>query len=121
MARRSAAACSRNLRSRLRDVIHKFRDEEEYLLLENSSRALGGAIAYGDMANELSKLVATPDEDADRMMAILARIAYPSRGTPDETADINAFAAEIQAAWSLESLTENVTAQTPPESGTKNL
>jgi hypothetical protein len=102
-------------------VIQKFRDEEEYLLLENSSRALGGAIAYGDMANELSKLVATPDEDADRMMAILARIAYPSRGTPDETADINAFAAEIQAAWSLESLTENVTAQTPPESGTKNL
>ena len=48
-----------------------------------------------------------PKEDADRMRAILARIAYPSRGTPDETADINAFAAEIQAAWSLESLTEN--------------
>jgi hypothetical protein len=89
-------------------VIQKFRDEEEFLLLEKSSRALGGAIAYGDMANELSKLVATPDEDADRMREILARIAYPSRGTPDETANINAFAAEIQAAWSLESLTENV-------------
>lgn len=107
-------ACSLNLRARLRDVIQKFRDEEEYLLLDKSSRALGGAIAYGDMADELSKLVAAPDDDADRMRAMLARIAYPSRGTPDETADINAFAAEIQAVWSLESLTENGRALAQP-------
>jgi hypothetical protein len=43
--------------STLEDVIQKFRDEEEYLLLDKSSRALGGAIAYGAMADELSKLI----------------------------------------------------------------
>jgi hypothetical protein len=106
--------CSRNLRERLLDVIQKFRDEEEYLLLEKSSRALGGAIAYGDMANQLSKLVTMPDDDTQRMKALLARIAYPSRGTPDETASIDVFAAEIQAAWSLGSLTENVQEHAPP-------
>ena len=46
--------------STLEDVIQKFRDEEEYLLLGKSSRALGGAIAYGAMADELSKLISLP-------------------------------------------------------------
>ena len=47
--------------STLEDVIQKFRDEEEYLLLDKSSRALGGAIAYGAMADELSKLISLPN------------------------------------------------------------
>ena len=46
---------------KLEDVVQKFRDEEEYLLLERSSRALGGAIAYGAMADELSKLISLPN------------------------------------------------------------
>lgn len=38
------------------------------------------------------------------MKTMLARIAYPARGTADETADISTFAAEIQQRWSLEYL-----------------
>jgi hypothetical protein len=84
-------------------VIQKFRDEEEYLLLNKSSRALGGAIAYGDMAAELSKLIKKPDKVED-MMTILCRIGYPRRGTNDESATIHFFAAEIQARWKLDEL-----------------
>jgi hypothetical protein len=84
-------------------VIQKFRDEEESLLLEKSSRALGGAIAYGDMATALSKLIEKPDK-AEDMMTMLCRIGYPQRGTSDEVATIENFAAEIQAKWSLEDL-----------------
>ena len=47
--------------SKLEDVIQKFRDEEDCLLLDKSSRALGGAIAYGAMADELSKLISLPN------------------------------------------------------------
>lgn len=99
-----AATCSRSLRARLREVIQKFRDEEEFLLLDKSSRALGGAIAYGDMASALSKLIEKPDKVED-MMTMLCRIGYPQRGTSDESATIETFAAEIQARWSLEELT----------------
>jgi hypothetical protein len=95
--------CSRSLRARLREVIQKFRDEEEYLLLDKSSRALGGAIAYGDMATALSKLIEKPDKPED-MMTMLCRIGYPQRGTSDEVATIENFAAEIQAKWSLDEL-----------------
>lgn len=48
-----------------------------------------------------------------RMKAMLARIAYPSRGTSDETADACAFASEIQEAWTLEDLSENTKDQPP--------
>jgi hypothetical protein len=98
-----SAPCSRSLRARLREVIQKFRDEEEYLLLDKSSRALGGAIAYGDMATALAKLIEKPDKVED-MMTMLCRIGYPQRGTSDEVATIETFAAEIQARWSLEEL-----------------
>lgn len=115
-----SATCSRSLRARLREVIQKFRDEEEYLLLDKSSRALGGAIVYGDMATELSKLIEKPDK-AEDMMTMLCRIGYPQRGTSDEVATIEKFAAEIQAKWSLDELIpegweifdENATAQAP--------
>ncbi len=43
----------------------------------------------------------------ERMKSMLARIGYPSRGTPDETADVCAFASEIQEAWTLGDLSEN--------------
>lgn len=56
--------------STLEDVIQKFRDEEEYLLLDKSSRALGGAIAYGAMADELSKLVSLSNAGGDTPGAI---------------------------------------------------
>jgi hypothetical protein len=98
-----SATCSRSLRARLREVIQKFRDEEQFLLLDKSSRALGGAIAYGDMATELSKLIEKPDKPED-MMTMLCRIGYPRRGTSDEVATIENFAAEIQAKWSLDEL-----------------
>lgn len=98
-----STSCSRSLRARLRDVIQKFRDEEELLLLDKSSRALGGAIAYGDMATELSKLIKKPDKVED-MMTMLCRIGYPQRGTGDESATIENFASEIQARWSLNEL-----------------
>ena len=84
-------------------MIQKFRDEEEFLLLDKSSRALGGAIAYGDMASVLSKLIEKPDKVED-MMTMLCRIGYPRRGTSDESATIETFAAEIQARWSLDKL-----------------
>lgn len=57
LGQQSRTNCS--LRAVLRDVIQKFRDEADYLLLDKSSRALGGAIAYGDMASELEKLLST--------------------------------------------------------------
>ena len=95
--------CSRSLRARLRDVIQKFRDEEEYLLSGKSSRALGGAIAYGDMATALSKMLEKPDKVED-MMTMLCRIGYPRRGTGDDVATIENFADEIQAKWSMEEL-----------------
>jgi ribosomal protein L37AE/L43A len=47
--------------SKLEDMIQKFRDEADCLLLDKSSRALGGAIAYGAMADELSKLISLPN------------------------------------------------------------
>ena len=98
-----AANLSRSLRARLRDTIQKFRDEEEYLLLDESSRALGGAIAYGDMAAALSKLIEKPDKVED-MMTMLCRIGYPRRGTCDESTSIEGFAAEIQSRWTLDEL-----------------
>jgi hypothetical protein len=98
-----SAPCSRSLRARLREIIQKFRDEEEYLLLDKSSRALGGAIAYGDMATALAKLIEKPDKMED-MMTMLCRIGYPQRGTGDDVATIENFADEIQARWSLEEL-----------------
>jgi hypothetical protein len=42
---------------KLEDTVQKFKDEEEYLLLESGQKALGAAIAYGAMADELSKLL----------------------------------------------------------------
>lgn len=42
--------------------------------------------------------------DLERMKLMLSRIAYPARNTPDEFADLNMFAAEIQEMWSLEDL-----------------
>lgn len=92
-----------SLRARLRDAIQKFRDEEQYLLSEKSSRALGGAIAYGDMADALSKLIEKPDQ-IEEMIEMLCRIGYPQRGTSDESATIEKFSAEIQARWSLDEL-----------------
>lgn len=40
----------------------------------------------------------------DQMKKMLSRIAYPARGTADESADVYAFAAEIQSKWSLNDL-----------------
>lgn len=94
---------SPSLRARLRAVIQNFRDAEEFLLNQKSSRSIGAAIAYGDMATQLSKLIAKPDRIED-MQIMLSRIAYPRRGTPDEVADIGKFATEIQAKWTLEDL-----------------
>jgi len=44
-----------------------------------------------------------------QMKKMLARIAYPARGTPDESADVYAFAAEIQSKWSLSDLETDTT------------
>ena len=57
----------------------------------------------GELIEEIRRLTTANG----RMKSMLARIAYPSRGTPDETADVCAFAAEIQEAWALEDLSEN--------------
>ena len=49
-------------------------------------------------------------EQLARMARMLLRIAYPARNTPDESADVNMFAEEIQATWSrnyLESVIDN--------------
>jgi hypothetical protein len=51
--------------SKLEDMIQKFRDEADCLLLDKSSRALGGAIAYGAMADELSKLISLPNAQVE--------------------------------------------------------
>jgi hypothetical protein len=45
-----------------------------------------------------------PPLKAEDMMTMLCRIGYPQRGTSDEIATIENFAAEIQAKWSLEAL-----------------
>ena len=47
------------------------------------------------------------EEQLNRMKLILSRIAYPARNTPDEYADLNMFASEIQSIWSMESLKTN--------------
>jgi hypothetical protein len=46
------------------------------------------------------------NENLKLMAQILQRIGYPRRGTPDETADIQAFADEIQKKWPLQELEE---------------
>ena len=46
-------------------------------------------------------------EQLERMKLLLSRIAYPARNTPDDFADLNMFAAEIQATWSMEDLEAN--------------
>lgn len=54
-------------------------------------------------------------DQLERMKLILARIAYPRRGTYDELGDIRMFATEIQATWSMEALetnTESIRAET---------
>lgn len=45
-------------------------------------------------------------KDINEMKTMLARIAYPRRGSPDERADIYYFAKEIQTRWSLDYLLE---------------
>jgi hypothetical protein len=46
-----------------------------------------------------------------QMKQMLSRIAYPARGTPDESADVYAFAAEIQSKWSMSDLETDATEQ----------
>jgi hypothetical protein len=56
-------------------------------------------------------------EQLERMKLLLSRIAYPARNTPDDFADLNMFAAEIQATWSMEHLKANVKEHAPPLAG----
>jgi len=56
-----------------------------------------------DCPSPCSNLIGKPDKMED-MMAMLCRIGYPRRGSSDESANIQSFADEIQARWSLEEL-----------------
>ena len=52
-------------------------------------------------------MIARKDKLIEQMreaLVICKRIAYPNRGTDDEFADINDFAAQIQQLYSLEEI-----------------
>ena len=76
-------------------------------MMEQSPAAI--CYAFEDAQADIIELA----EQLERMNLLLSRIAYPARNTPDDFADLNMFAAEIQATWSMEDLEANVQTEGP--------
>lgn len=85
-------------------------------LLNNGINGLPKNILKDNKMTQYSELIFknlkgnSPILKYDRLIAMksmLQRIAYPARGTTDETADIIYFATEIQKTFTLEELSED--------------
>lgn len=78
-------------------IVDQFDNPESIYAAFDREVALRDRLYRQSMFNETGKLM---------MAKILRRIAYPERGTPDDTADLQMFADEIQKTWTLEQLEE---------------